>query len=203
MTATSAFVKKYTLEEYFELEYESSDKHEYLDGKIKTITYTNKSQGRIAANLSIMLGDFLENTGLEIYNRNRILYVTDCNKVYYPDLMVLPQDVETFAYRGKMEADLYPIALIEILSDSTEDYDYQEKWHCYQKISTLQEYMLVSQKFPFVEVFRRQSGGEDWLYSAADKEESIVTFAGCSMTLKNIYKRVKFPPEAASNDEKN
>ncbi len=86
-----------------------------------------------------------------------------------------------------MEANLYPVGLIEILSDSTEDYDYQEKWHCYQKVATLKEYMLVSQKFPFVEVYRRQAVGADWLYSAADQEEATVTFAGCVMTLKKIF----------------
>lgn len=201
MIATAAFVKKYTLEEYFELEYQSSEKHEYLDGKIKNVTYTAKPHGKIVSNLLKLIGNYLEDSDLEIYAGDRMLYVPDCNKVYYPDWIVLPLEVETYNHRGKMEADLYPVALIEIRSDSTEENDYGDKWHCYQKISTLQEYMLVSQKFPFVEIFRRESMESEWLYSSADEEEATVTFAGCSMTLKNIYKRVKFPPEPAPTEE--
>ncbi|MDX1942293.1 MAG: Uma2 family endonuclease [Saprospiraceae bacterium] len=201
MTAISATTKKYTLEAYFELEYTSSEKHEYLNGKIKNVTYTAKPHGKIVSNLLRLIGNYLEDSELEVFAGDRMLYVPDCNKVYYPDLIVLPQNVETYGYRGKMEADLYPVGVIEILSDSTEDYDYEDKWHCYQKISTLKEYMLVSQKLPFVQVFHRQSDKEDWLYHSEDKKESSIQFAGCSLALKDIYKRVSFPPETTPGDE--
>jgi len=199
MTATVA--KKYTLEEYFELEYQSSEKHEYLNGKIKTMTYTAKPHGKIVSNLLRLLGNCLEDSDLEVYAGDRMLYVPDCNKVYYPDLMVLPVEVETYQYRGKMEADLHPVALVEILSDSTEENDYEHKWHCYQKIATLREYLLVSQKYPFVQLFQRQSDTDDWIYHSFDEADGVIHFAGCAMTLKNIYKRVKFPPENAASDE--
>jgi Uma2 family endonuclease len=201
MTATLAPTKIYTLEEYFELEYQSSEKHEFLDGKIKKMTYTAKPHGKVVTNLLSRIDDFLEDSDLEIYAGDRMLYVPDCNKVYYPDLIVLPLEVETYAYRGKMEADLYPVALIEILSDSTQSNDKEEKWHCYQKISTLREYMLVSQQYPFVQVFHRAAESVEWSYFSADQMEASVTFVGCNMSLKNIYKRVKFPPASAASDE--
>ncbi len=88
MTATAAFVKTYTLEEYFELEYKSSEKHEYIDGKITEKSYIFKNKGRIASNLRMIFYNYLENSDLEVYAGDRMLYVPDCNKVYYPDLIV-------------------------------------------------------------------------------------------------------------------
>lgn len=201
MTATSASAKKYTLEEYFELEYQSSEKHEYLNGKIKTMAYTAKPHGKIVHNLDKLLGICLDESELEVYAGDRMLYIPDCNKVYYPDLIVLPVEVATYTYRGKMEADLYPVALVEILSDSTEENDYEHKWHCYQKIASLREYMLVSQKYPFIQLFHRQSDTEDWVYHSFDTNTETIHFVGCAMTVNDIYKRVQFPPEPASNEE--
>lgn len=97
--------RKASLEEYFELEYNSTIRHEYHNGSIRPIAFTSKNHGRIVANISRKLNIYLENSELEIYASDRMFYVPSCNKVYYPDLIVLPIDVETYLYKGKnMEA---------------------------------------------------------------------------------------------------
>ena len=52
-----------------------------------------------------------------------------------------------------------PIVLVEILSDSTEAYDRGAKAARYRRISSLREYVLVSQSEPRIEVQRRPQGG--------------------------------------------
>jgi Uma2 family endonuclease len=47
--------------------------------------------------------------------------------------------------------------LIEILSPSTRDRDYGGKFELYRQIPAFEEYLLVSQPEPNVEVFRKSS----------------------------------------------
>lgn len=93
--------KQYTLEEYFELEYQSEVRHEFFDGKIVPVTYTSKNHGRIVNNISRLLSNCLLETRFEVYSGDRMLHVPDCNQVYYPDVVILPEEVDTHDYRGK------------------------------------------------------------------------------------------------------
>ena len=45
--------------------------------------------------------------------------------------------------------------LVEVLSETTEEYDRGEKFAHYMRIPSLREYVLVSQDTPRIEVFRR------------------------------------------------
>jgi len=183
---------RYTLEEYFELEQQASIKHEFINGKIRPMTYTSRPHGKIVHNIDRLLGNHFFDSDMNVYPGDRMLYVPDCNKVYYPDLMVIPENAEPFDYKGKMQAELYPTALIEILSDSTEEDDRDEKWHCYRKIAGLQQYVLVAQKRMEVEIYTHQTGNR-WQYAAFEQEEDQVDIAGCKMKLKHIYHKVTFP----------
>lgn len=125
-----------------------------------------------------------------------MLYVPFCKKTFYPDLIILPVDVETLSYKGKMEAELHPNAIIEILSDSTEEDDRTEKWRCYQMIDSLQQYLLISQKRPYVETYFRQEEKGKWMYTSAQDMEGQVDIHGCPIALSDIYNRVVFTEPA-------
>ena len=68
--------------------------------------------------------------------------------------------------------------IIEVLSPSTESRDRGAKFFGYQNLSSLQEYVLVSQEAILVEVFRKEQSGH-WHYEvlqgleAALKLESV------------------------------
>ena len=62
--------------------------------------------------------------------------------------------------------------------------------------------LLVSQDQYRVEQFLRGNGSE-WGYRVAFKEDDIVEFpsVGCSIPIKDVYARVVFPPEEATDLE--
>ena len=192
---------RYTLEEYFELEYNSATRHEYINGKIVPMAYSAKPHGKIISNLHGTLYPLLRNSDLEFYMGDRMLYVPDCNKIYYPDMVIIPQNVEIYNYKGKMIADLHPIVLVEVLSDSTEDNDRQSKWNCYRKIDSLQQYVLISQKIKEVEIYNRQPEPNNWQYSVYETADSIMEIATCKIQLKDIYHKVVLPEPQAYSDE--
>lgn len=140
-----------------------------------------------------MLFPLLGDRGLEIYAGDRMLRIPPCNRVYYPDLIILPIDTDTFQYKGKMEADLYPTALVEVLSDSTEDDDRTDKWRCYKMIDSLRQYVLISQKYPYIETFHRRENQREWLYTFYDDDDlgQEVEIAGCPVRLEEVYTRVE------------
>ena len=90
---------------------------------------------------------------------------------------------------------LNPALIVEVLSPSTEAYDRGFKSAQYRTVESLEEYALVSQSEPRVEVFRRQSGGH-WLLSEAVGLAAVCNFESldCALPLADIYAKVTFSP---------
>ena len=81
-----------------------------------------------------------------------------------------------------------PKVVIEILSPSTRDYDYGEKFWLYRRLPSFEEYLLVSQSEPCVEVFRLTPERE-WLLATYQGLEAVVPVPslGISIPLAGIY----------------
>ncbi len=84
------------------------------------------------------------------------------------------------------EALLNPTVLVEVLSETTEEYDRGEKFAHYMRIPSLREYVLVSQDTPRIEVFRRPERGH-WIRQEA---RAGGTIAGRTIHVDDIYRRV-------------
>jgi hypothetical protein len=64
------------------------------------------------------------------------------------------------------EALINPTAIVEVLSDSTEDYDRGEKFAHYIRVPSLKEYVLVAPSIARIEVFRKPERGH-WVREEA------------------------------------
>ncbi|MFN7118869.1 MAG: Uma2 family endonuclease [Saprospiraceae bacterium] len=191
---TAPATKYLTLEEYFEFEYNAKIRHEYLDGKLRPMSYTSPNHGRIARNLSRIIDTYLMDKEGEIWTESRMVYVPDCNKIYYPDAVIVLDQPQYFDYKGKMQATLNPTVLIEINSDSTEAADKTDKWECYQTMSSLKQYVLISQKNAFIELYERQApDSKKWIYTGHSNFSDVIQIAGCEIFVKDIYHKVAFP----------
>ena len=60
-----------------------------------------------------------------------------------------------------------PKVIVEVLSPSTSDYDYGAKFSLYRELPSLEEYILVAQETPRIEVFSR-TADRQWLLSTYD-----------------------------------
>lgn len=178
--------QRYTLEEYFELEYVAELRHEYWDGEIRAMSYTSPEHGEIQTNLSDALAACLNAKGCKRYSADRMVYVPECNKVFYPDLVVVCGEQVFHQHKKKMKATLNPTVIIEILSDSTEQQDRIDKWMCYRSIPSLQQYLMVQQDVRSIHSYCRRTERE-WDYSYAEKEEDEVDVLGCVLKLEAVY----------------
>ena len=126
------------------------------------------------------------------------VYVSDLrvranrNTYAYPDIAVVCGEPR-FAENNK-DTLINPMVLIEVLSPSTEAHDRGLKFHRYRQLESLQEYVLVSQSQPLVEIFRRQPSGS-WLLSEFTGLDSTGNFDSldCKIPLAEIYHQVAFP----------
>ncbi len=186
----SSAAKTYTLEEYFDFEYKAEGKHEYLDGRIRAMAYTSPAHGRIQTNFMDELAQCLKAKGCMRYTSDRMVYVPQCNKIFYPDILIVC-DTETFRqHKGKMKATLNPSVIIEILSDSTEEEDRIDEWGCYRTIPSLQQYLMVQQNAQSIHSYRRKSERE-WDYSYANKPDEDIAVMDCLVQVKAVYAGVE------------
>ena len=83
-----------------------------------------------------------------------------------------------------------PCLLIEVLSPSTAAIDRREKLLNYQKLPSLQEYVLVSQTEIQVEIFRRDPNG-GWLTKSLSTNETLhLVSIDFNISLTEIYEDI-------------
>ena len=86
-----------------------------------------------------------------------------------------------------------PLVIVEVLSDSTKDYDRGGKFLAYRSIPEFREYILIDQYSYHIEQFAKNSNGK-WVLTEYDSEESVLTLESVEfqMPLTEIYERINF-----------
>ena len=188
---SSAPVAYLTPEQYLELERKAEFRSEYHDGEVFPMTGATRWHSLIGTNLVIGIGNRLTKSSCEVHASTLRLRVSTTGLYTYPDIMVIC-DEPVFA---DMEKDilLNPAVIIEVLSESTKDYDRGQKFQHYRTIDSVRDYLAISQTAAHVEHFSRQSDGR-WLLSDVKGLESsvILEFLNISLPLSEIYRKVQW-----------
>jgi Uma2 family endonuclease len=151
-----------TPDEYLALELDSETRHELVDGYLYAMTGTSDRHDEIAGNLYAALHAHLRGGGCRVHGSNLKLRVRD--DFYYPDVFV-----GCAGERGDPYFKIDPVLIAEVLSPGTQRYDRGDKRLAYQSLPTLEEYLMISQDEPRVELLRRTpSGWDESLVAGAD-----------------------------------
>ena len=187
-----------TEEEYLRIERAAEFKSEFYDGRMYAMSGGSSAHALIIPNLAAELRQALKKKSCAVYVTELRLRITARSSYTYPDIAVVC-GAPAFADDQK-DTLLNPNVLVEVLSPSTEAHDRGLKFSQYRQIESLQEYGLVSQSEPRVEIFRRQASGE-WLLSESIGIEASVRFEsiGCQVALSEIYHQVSFPETRESD----
>jgi len=180
-------------QEYLALERAAEFRSEYYDGHMYAMSGGSASHAQIAGNLTGELRAALRHRPCGVMQSDLRVRVSPDRFYTYPDVTVVCGEMR-FADDQK-DTLLNPTLLIEVLSHSTENRDRGFKFDRYREIDSVEEYALVSQFEPRVEVFRRQASNQ-WLFSAFAGLESSCTFdsVGATVSLGEIYHRIEFAP---------
>ncbi|CAK0766489.1 Uma2 family endonuclease [Gammaproteobacteria bacterium] len=172
--------------EYLAFEQQSSSRHEYLAGEIYAMTGGTLRHNRIIGNLHLALSLILRGKPCQIFFTDVKLRIAATKAYYYPDILVTCSSDRLNLADDAQSVDA-PILLVEVLSPTTETVDRREKLAAYRQIPSLQEYVLVRQDVPRVEVFRRQ-GDIGWIVMNHGPGDTLEwTSVGLSLPIANLY----------------
>ena len=180
-----------TPEEYLELDRASDVRNEYYKGHMYAMSGGSLPHAIVIPNLAFAIRTALGKSSCVVMSSDLRVRVSPDGLYTHPDLSVVCGEPKLLD--GRKDTLLNPTLLVEVLSPSTEAYYRGFKSAQYRTLETLQEYALVSQSEPRVEVFRRQSSG-DWLLSEAVGVESVCSFDSLDARVKlsEIYANVTF-----------
>lgn len=184
--------QRLTIQDYLAIERNAETKSEYLDGEMFAMTGASREHNVIVTNAVAALRPQLRSRGCDLYaNDMRVRTPTDlCT---YPDVVVVCG--ERRFDDPRRDTILNPTVLLEVLSESTRDYDRGTKFAHYRTIPSLAEVLLIEQGRPHVEHYQRQAS-DRWLLLEIEGLESILELAsiGCVLSLADLYEDVLSAP---------
>lgn len=184
MTSISASTRPhYTYEEYLAYERGSELKHEFVDGEIVAMAGGSRHSA-LAARMTAALEN-ARPAGCIVFQSDMRLRVLSTGVAMYPDVSMVCGPTETDPADPNNETITNAALLVEVLSPSTEQYDRVYKWQQYQRIPSLQEYVLVSQAQPRIEIYRRLPAGS-WEYFDV-QDGTVQLSSGATLDLTALY----------------
>ncbi|MBW4421723.1 MAG: Uma2 family endonuclease [Myxacorys californica WJT36-NPBG1] len=183
--------RHYTLEEYLELERNAEFRSEYDNGKITPMTDGTTNHNQISGNSYIALSLGLRRQNFRVFIADVRLWIPTERKFRYPDVMVVAGQPDY--YNDRQDTITNPQVIIEVLSDSTEDFDRNGKFTLYQSVPTLQEYILIDQNQIAIHQFFK-TGHKRWTIDQYDEQDSelVLKSFDLKIAIADLYEKVDF-----------
>jgi Uma2 family endonuclease len=177
---------RFTEAEYLALERASEQKHQYLDGVIVAMAGARPPHNILAANVTASLVALARGRGCVVMTSDQRVHVPTTKLFTYPDATVACGE------RRYLDDDppslLNPMMLVEVTSDSTEDFDRGTKFLHYQTIPELLEYVIVSHRERRIDHFRRAGDGHWHLTTCMGPDAAVdLPALGGSLPLSDVY----------------
>ena len=117
------------------------------------------AHARLEERLGGMLDRGLRGTGCRAYGPSMHLAIKATRSFVHPDKSIVCGPLEFDAPGAGDRGVTNPRVVVEILSESTGDYDRGEKFRKYDLVPSIEEYVLIDQREPSVQSFLRQPDG--------------------------------------------
>ncbi|MAQ17668.1 MAG: hypothetical protein CMN30_23095 [Sandaracinus sp.] len=144
--------------EYLAFERDAETKHEFIDGMVVAMAGGTPEHSRLAMNMGVALMNALRGRRCSAFSSDLRVHIPATGRSTYPDVTVVCD--ERVTAEVDPDAIVNPTVLVEVLSPTTEASDRGEKFSHYRRLDSLQEYVLVRQDEPRIEVYRRE--GDIW-----------------------------------------
>lgn len=178
---------RYTYADYVALERSSPTKHEFLGGEIYAMAGGSEEHSALAAAVLRALGDATDEGPRRVHTSDLRVYVESVGLATFPDGAVICGALEQHLPSPNATA-LNPTVLVEVTSDSSEEYDTREKAEFYRTIPSLRDYVVVSHRERRITVHSR--GAEGWTVRVAIASGRVrVESLDAELTVDDIYRK--------------
>ena len=181
----------YTREEYLTLEETAEEKSEYHDGEIIAIAGGTTNHNKIALNVCRKFPLTVKGQNYEIFMSDVRLWIPRYRRYVYPDVMVIQGEP---VYEGSGTTEVTnPLLIVEVLSNSTRNYDRGDKFDYYRSIPEFREYILIDQyKFQVEQLVKTAEG--KWSLTYYESSDAVLALDSIDfqMPLTDIYEQIEF-----------
>lgn len=183
-----------TPEQYLDLERAAAYKSEYFRGEVFAMAGASPTHVLLVSNIVATLHGQVRRRPCNVYATDLRVKVQASGLYTYPDVVVVCDPLQFDDHH--QDTLLNPTLIVEVLSESTQDYDWGGKFTQYRKIPLFAEYVLVAQDECHVEHFVKQADG-GWLLAETNQPDAVLTLPSiaCTLALSDIYEKVQFPVE--------
>ena len=178
-----------TPEEYLERERAALTKSEYYRGEMFAMAGASREHNLIVTNLVRELSELLRAGDYEVYSNDMRVLISATGLYTYSDVVVVCDKPVLLDQHNDTPSN--PLLIIELLSESTKDYDRGGKFHQYMRIPSMQEYLTVSQTEILVDHAVCQADG-GWLVREVGPDNGNLALSSLSIQLElaEIYRKV-------------
>ena len=184
-------VTRLSVEEYLALDRAAEVKSEYHDGELFPLVAVNWEHAVISVNAGSVLRERLANATCRVAASPLRVRIS-ASRFLLPDLMVVCGKPALADEHNDILTN--PKVIVEILSPSTADYDYGQKFILYRHLESFEEYLLIAQDQARVEVFRK-TPDKRWLISTYEGLDAVahIESLGISFQLGEVYAGLELP----------
>lgn len=172
-----------TADEYLAWERPQPVRHEFFRGEVFAMAGGSMRHDALCAGVIEALRAPLRGRCVVLASDQRVVAMRR-ERYVYPDVSVVCGPA--VAEPGHDDVLINPAIVVEVLSESTEQYDRGLKWDGYQRIESLTDYVLVSQAEPRIEHFRRDRR-RTWAYQVAGVGERLALSNGVELDVDAIF----------------
>ena len=171
MSGMSAMpIPKLSVEEYLAADRVAERRSEYHDGELFPVPAASWAHARVTMNTARRFSERLDGRACHLADSSVRVRISP-TKFVYPDLIVVCGNP---VFTDEVQDTITnPKVIVEILSPSTADYDYGGKFALYRRLPSFEEYLLIAQDEPRIEVFRK-TPDRRWILSSYEGLESAV-----------------------------
>jgi Uma2 family endonuclease len=178
---------RYTYAQYVALERESPTKHEFFDGEIYAMAGGSEDHSALALNVLAALLGAVGDRPCRVHTSDLRIYVEAVGLATFPDGSVICGPLQQHAPSPDATA-LNPLVLLEVTSDSSEEYDTGEKLEAYKTIPTVREMIIVSHRERRITIHRREVSGSWTMRVAIAGGGVVVESLSAELVIDAIYR---------------
>lgn len=178
---------RYTYADYVALEMDSSSRHEFLDGEIYAMAGGSEEHSALSAAIVHALVNAVGSRPCRVHTSDLRIYVEAVGLATFPDASVICGPLRQHGPSPEATA-LNPMMLVEVTSDSSEDYDTSTKLEAYLTIPTLREYVVVSHRERRITVHGRPAEGEWSMRVAINGGRIDIPSLDAELVVDDVYR---------------
>jgi Uma2 family endonuclease len=91
-----------------------------------------------------------------VFNSEGAVSIASLNRYFFPDASAVCDLPPRYEKGGGIARLTNPALIVEVLSDTTADFDRTEKFSAYRKLDSFREYVLIDSRRHYVETFYRE-----------------------------------------------